>query len=90
MQLKEKVIKGKQKDIFIVWPDKSKFALEVYIFSRFYMYQSVYFHHTTRGFEGLLKKILQCAFLILFILPKIREQSPCLSVFPKKIREKKG
>ena len=61
MQLKEKVIKGQQKGTFVVWPDKSKFALEEYIFSRFYMYQSVYYHHTTRGFEGLLKKILQCA-----------------------------
>jgi HD superfamily phosphohydrolase len=61
MQLKEKVIEDKQKEIFIVWPDKSKYSLEEYIFSRFYMYQSVYFHHTTRGFEGLLKKILQCA-----------------------------
>jgi len=61
IQLKEKVIKGQQKGTFVVWPDKSKFALEEYIFSRFYMYQSVYFHHTTRGFEGLLKKILQCA-----------------------------
>ena len=61
MQLKEKVIKEKQKGIFIVWPDKSKFAIEEYIFSRFYMYQSVYFHHTTRGFEGLLQRILQYA-----------------------------
>ncbi len=66
MQLKEKVIsrgerKKGQKVIYVVWPDKSKFALEEYIFSRFYMYQSVYFHHATRGFEGLLKKILQCA-----------------------------
>ena len=61
MQLKEKVIEGKQKDIFIVWPDKSKIALEEYIFSRFYMYQSVYFHHTTRGFEGLLQAILKRA-----------------------------
>ena len=61
MQLKEKVIKGKQKGIFIVWPDKSKFAIEEYIFSRFYMYQSVYFHHTTRGFESLLQKVLQRA-----------------------------
>lgn len=61
MQLKEKVIKGKQKGIFIVWPDKSKFAIEEYIFSRFYMYQSVYFHHTTRGFEGLLQRILKYA-----------------------------
>lgn len=61
MQLKEKVIKEKQKGIFIVWPDKSKFAIEEYIFSRFYMYQSVYFHHTTRGFEGLLQRILRYA-----------------------------
>ncbi len=61
MQLKEKVIKGQQKGTFVVWPDKSKYALEEYIFSRFYMYQSVYFHHTTRGFECLLRKILQCA-----------------------------
>ena len=61
MQLKEKVIKGKQKGIFVVWPDKSKFALEEYIFSRFYMYQSVYFHHTTRGFEDLLVRVLKRA-----------------------------
>ena len=61
MQLEEKVIEGKQKGIFVVWPDKSKYALEEYIFSRFYMYQSVYFHHTTRGFEGLLVRILKRA-----------------------------
>jgi HD superfamily phosphohydrolase len=56
MQLEEK-----DKEIFIVWPDKTKYALEEYIFSRFYMYQSVYFHHTTRGFEGLLRRILRYA-----------------------------
>jgi hypothetical protein len=61
MQLKEEKIKGRQKDIFVVWPNKSKYALEEYIFSRFYMYQSVYFHHTTRGFECLLRKIFKCA-----------------------------
>jgi len=61
MQLKEKVIEGKQKGVFVVWLDKSKYALEEYIFSRFYMYQSVYFHHTTRGYECLLRKILQRA-----------------------------
>jgi len=54
-------LKQKDQDIFIVWPDKTKYALEEYIFSRFYMYQSVYFHHTTRGFEGLLQRILQYA-----------------------------
>jgi hypothetical protein len=47
--------------IFIFWPDKTRYAIEEYLFSRFYMYQSVYFHHTTRGFECLLGKILQCA-----------------------------
>jgi hypothetical protein len=61
MRLEEKVIEGRQKGLFIVWPEKSKYALEEYIFSRFYMYQSVYFHHTTRGFEGLLQKILRRA-----------------------------
>ncbi|MCJ7655464.1 MAG: HD domain-containing protein [Dehalococcoidia bacterium] len=61
MQLKEKAIEGKQRGIFVVWPNKSKFALEEYIFSRFYMYQNVYYHHTTRGFEGLLRVILKRA-----------------------------
>lgn len=51
-------IEDKQEDIFVVWPDKTKYALEEYIFSRFYMYQSVYFHHTTRGYECLTKKNL--------------------------------
>lgn len=59
MQLKEK-----DQDIFIVWPDKTKYALEEYIFSRYYMYQSVYFHHTTRGFECLLRTILKRAKII--------------------------
>ena len=58
MQLQEKTIEGKQKEIFAVWPNKSKFAIEEYLFSRFYMYQSVYFHHTTKAYEGLLDKIL--------------------------------
>jgi len=39
----------------IVWPSKSKFAIEEYIFARFYMYQNVYLHKTTRGFEKLLE-----------------------------------
>ena len=44
--------------ICLFWPDKTKYAIEEYLFSRFYMYQSVYFHHTTRGFERVLEKIL--------------------------------
>ena len=61
MQVQEKVIKGKQKDTFVVWPDKTKYAIEEYIFARFYMYQNVYFHHTTRGFEGLVQRVLKRA-----------------------------
>ena len=38
----------------VVWPDKAKYAIEEYIFSRFYMYSNVYLHKTTRGFEKLL------------------------------------
>ena len=29
-------------------------AIEEYIFSRYYMYQNVYLHKTTRGFEQML------------------------------------
>ena len=58
MELRKKVIEGKQHGLFVVWPEKSKFAVEEYLFSRFYMYQSVYFHHTTRAYEGLLDRIL--------------------------------
>jgi len=61
MELRERELDGGGKDVFITWPNKSRFALEEYIFSRFYMYQSVYFHHTTRGFECLLRKILEKA-----------------------------
>jgi uncharacterized protein len=39
----------------LVWPDKSKLAIEEYIFARFYMYHNVYFHRTTRGFERILE-----------------------------------
>ena len=39
----------------IVWPAKSALAIEEYIFSRYYMYQNVYLHKTTRGFEQLLQ-----------------------------------
>jgi HD superfamily phosphohydrolase len=62
MQLTEKT-EDIQK-IFVFWPDKTKYAIEEYLFSRFYMYQSVYFHHTTRGFEKLLEKILERAKLL--------------------------
>lgn len=44
-----------------VWPKKSAMAIEEYIYARFYMYQNVYLHKTTRGFEALLKAMWQRA-----------------------------
>lgn len=44
---------GDQNDL--VWPEKSALAIEEYIFARFYMYQNVYHHKTTRGFERLIQ-----------------------------------
>lgn len=38
-----------------VWSRKSAMAIEEYVYARFYMYQNVYFHKTTRGFEALIK-----------------------------------
>ncbi len=61
MELREKQLPGAQKVVFVVWPEKSKYAIEEYIFSRFYMYQSVYYHHTTKGFEELVRIILKRA-----------------------------
>ncbi len=42
-------------DTDLVWPAKSAMAIEEYIFARYYMYQNVYLHKTTRGFEQLLQ-----------------------------------
>ncbi len=42
-------------DRAIVWAEKSMLAIEEYIFARYYMYQNVYLHKTTRGFEKLLE-----------------------------------
>jgi HD superfamily phosphohydrolase len=39
----------------IVWPEKAMLAIEEYIFARYYMYQNVYLHKTTRGFEKLIE-----------------------------------
>ncbi len=38
----------------LVWPEKAALAIEEYVFARYYMYQNVYLHKTTRGFEQLL------------------------------------
>lgn len=45
----------------LVWPEKSALAIEEYIFARYYMYQNVYLHKTTRGYEVLLKAIWERA-----------------------------
>lgn len=42
-------------DTDLVWPAKAALAIEEYIFARYYMYQNVYLHKTTRGFEQLLQ-----------------------------------
>lgn len=42
-------------DTDLVWPVKTALAIEEYIFARYYMYQNVYLHKTTRGFEQLLQ-----------------------------------
>ena len=39
----------------IVWSAKAHFAIEEYVFSRYYMYWNVYLHKTTRGFEKLVE-----------------------------------
>lgn len=39
----------------LMWDEKAKFAIEEFIFARYYMYQNVYLHKTTRGFEAVLK-----------------------------------
>jgi HD superfamily phosphohydrolase len=39
----------------LAWPAKSALAIEEYIFARYYMYQNVYLHKTTRGYEQLLQ-----------------------------------
>src|SRR5205085_3492545 len=41
----------------LVWTDKARYAIEEYIFARFYMYQNVYLHKTTRGFERMLRAL---------------------------------
>ncbi len=45
----------------LIWPEKAKYAIEEYIFARYYMYLAVYFHHTTRGYEKLLEAIWERA-----------------------------
>jgi uncharacterized protein len=55
---------GDQTGRDIVWPEKSLLAIEEYIFSRYYMYQNVYLHKTTRGFEKMLEAMWKRARLL--------------------------
>lgn len=63
----------------IVWAEKSVLAIEEYIFSRYYMYQNVYLHKTTRGFETMLQAMWRQARLRyeqsedVALVPAIRE-----------------
>jgi len=41
----------------LVWEEKSMYAIEEYVFARFYMYENVYHHRTTRGFEKILQAL---------------------------------
>lgn len=50
--------------IDLVWPVKAALAIEEYIFSRYYMYQNVYLHKTTRGFEKLVHALWNRARLL--------------------------
>jgi HD superfamily phosphohydrolase len=45
----------------IVWPEKSALAIEEYVFARYHMYQNVYLHKTTRGFEKMVVAMWQRA-----------------------------
>jgi hypothetical protein len=45
----------------VIWSEKSAFAIEEYIFARYYMYWNVYLHKTTRGFEKMLVAIWERA-----------------------------
>jgi HD superfamily phosphohydrolase len=51
-------------DLDLVWPEKAALAIEEYIFARNYMYQNVYLHKTTRGFEQLLQAMWKRADLL--------------------------
>jgi|SRR5579864_2062956 len=72
----------------IVWPEKAQLAIEEFVFSRYYMYNNVYLHKTTRGFEKLLEAMWRRAKRLfddgvdLQLVPAIRDfwNSPAPSV----------
>lgn len=44
-----------------IWLDKGKHSIEHFLYARFHMYWTVYYHKTTRGFESLFQKVLERA-----------------------------
>ena len=44
-----------------VWLAKGEHSLEQFLYARFFMYWTVYYHKTTRGFESLFEAILRRA-----------------------------
>jgi uncharacterized protein len=61
--------------IDLVWPEKAALAIEEYIFARYYMYQNVYLHKTTRGFEQLLLAMWNRA-------KKLKQDGECINLNP--------
>jgi hypothetical protein len=59
----------------IVWSEKAKFAIEEFIFARYYMYQNVYLHKTTRGFEKMVEAMWRRA-------RKLHREGKPLSLIP--------
>ncbi len=60
----------------LVWSEKAKLAIEEYIFARFYMYQNVYLHKTTRGFEKMIEAMWRRA-------RKLNDDGTNVSLVPK-------
>ena len=61
-----------------VWLTKGEHSIEHFLYARFYMYWTVYYHKTTRGFESLFQSILARALRIansakLDFLPGVRQ-----------------
>ena len=46
-------------DVIVLNGPKTMSSLEDFFMSRYHMYEHVYYHKTTRGFEGLLQKIFE-------------------------------
>jgi uncharacterized protein len=52
-------ISSEERECLIIDATKGIQTLEAFIFSRYHMYEQVYFHKTTRGFEIVVQKIFE-------------------------------